>query len=117
MQTDTHSGQAPEPPPIPTGRELYDSIMGHIEPELTTAALPLLVEHYQSETPGEAAVRKQRYELAFERYEQAYSGYIQTLQTQADRYRRESFACVELKSRERDEGFLDRLHGAILQIG
>ncbi|MEK7591049.1 MAG: hypothetical protein AAB489_02470 [Patescibacteria group bacterium] len=115
MQTNTHSDPKPIPPAIPTGQELYDSIMGHIEPELTTSALPLLAEHYQNETPEEATARKQRYELAFERYDQAYDGYIQTLHAQADRYRRQSFAHVELKSREWDKGFLDQLHGAILE--
>lgn len=99
---------------IPTGQELYDAIMGHIEPELTTGCLPVLEEKYVDETPEEQAKRTQRYELAFERYDLAYEGYIQTLQTQVDRYRRHSFAKVEVEDRQEEEGFLKKLNHAIL---
>lgn len=100
---------------IPTGQELFDSIMGHIEPELTSEGLKTLDQKYANETPEETDERKRRYELAFERYEQAYRGYIETLQAQADRYRRNSFGQVELEHRDREEGLLNRLQTAIFQ--
>jgi hypothetical protein len=58
--------------------------------------------------------RKQRYELAFERYEQAYQGYINTLQAQVERYRRSSFDQVEMEDRKEDEGLLGKISQSIL---
>ena len=105
----------PQRPSIPTGQELYDQIMGHIEPELTTEGLKLLEAHYKDETPEQLAARKQRYALAFERYDQAYSEYIETLQAQVDRYRRESVRKVEVDDRQQEAGMLDNLSQMIFK--
>jgi hypothetical protein len=109
------SSNPPSPPAIPTGQELYDALMGHIEPELTTEGQETLAEKYKGETPEEQEERKKRYELAFERYEQAYQDYIQTLQAQVERYRRNSFQHVELEDRVEEEGLLGRLQDAIFR--
>lgn len=100
---------------IPTGQELFDSIMAHIEPDLTSENLKTLDQKYAGETEDETWTRKQRYELAFERYEQAYSGYVETLQAQANRYRKQSIQKVELEHREKESGFLGTIEQAIFQ--
>jgi hypothetical protein len=102
-------------PHIPTGQELYDAIMHEIEPELTTEGVKHIAETYKHETPHERYERKKRYILAFERYKQAYEGYIQTLQAQVDRYRRASIQEAEIEDREQEEGFMDMIHSAILK--
>ena len=101
--------QKPARPVIPTGQELYDSIMGHIEPDLTTEEIKTLATKYEQETPEQTAARKKRYELAFERYAQAYEGAIETLQEQVERHRKQSFDHVELKDRTEDMNFLAHL--------
>ncbi len=106
----------PVPPAIPTGRELYDALMGHIEPELTTAGRTLLPETYKNETAEDKAARMKRYELAFERCEQSYNDYLQTLDTQVNRYRREAFAHVEIRDRARDEGFFDQFNSLVTNL-
>src|SRR3989344_4069342 len=98
---------------IPTGQELYDSLMGHIEPDLTSEGLKVLDQKYANETPVQTTERKKKYELAFERYEQAYQGYIETLHAQATRYRKESFSKVELEHRGKEAGLLETLQQAI----
>ena len=100
-------------PVVPTGQELYDSIMGHIEPDLTTESLKTLAQKYEGETPEQTATRKRRYDLAFERYDQAYADYVETLHAQAHRYRRQSFDQAELKNREQEGSILDSLQQAI----
>jgi hypothetical protein len=115
MPDQTPIPPAPEPPRIPTGQELFDAIMGRIEPELTSTAAAQVAEKYKSETAEERKVRMQRYELAFERYDQAYEGYIATLHTQVGRYRQESFQHVELKDRNQEQGVLDQLSNMFLQ--
>ncbi len=104
------------PPKVPTGQEIFDAIMGHIEPELTTEGLKTVPVTYKNETPEQLAARKQRYELAFERYEQAYEGYMQTLHAQVGKYRRASFTNAELNDRRHDEGALGQLDNAILSL-
>ncbi len=106
---------SPLPPKIPTGQELYDSLMGHIEPELTTEGLKTLDTSYTGETPEQNEERKKRYVLAFEQYTQAYEGYVLTLASQVERYRKSSFDQVELQDRGREEGFLERLTQTIYQ--
>ena len=104
----------PVPPKIPTGRELYDALMVHIEPELTSEGSKLIAETYKNETPENKAARMQRYQLAFERCQQAYDEYMQTLDAQVTRYRHEALAHVELSDRSHDEGMLDQL-GSLFQ--
>ena len=99
----------PAPPKIPTGRELYDALMGYIEPELVTDAARTIDAKYTNETPAHRAARMQRYDLAFERYEESYREYMATLDAQVVRYRREAFAHTELQDRAGDESVLRQI--------
>lgn len=64
---------------IPTGVELYDAIMGEIEPELTTSQLLLLKKKYAKETAQEGKERHARYNRAFALYERCYQEYTADL--------------------------------------
>jgi hypothetical protein len=81
--------------------------MSHIEPELVTENAQKLDAQYKNETPEHHAARMQRYALAFERCDRAYGEYMQTLDTQVNRYRKDAFAHAELKDKSHEEGFLD----------
>ena len=90
--------------------------MGQIEPELVTEAAKVLDEKYKSETPEQHAARMKRYDLAFERYEEAYRQYMATLDDQVSRYRRQAFEHTELTDRrENDDGILARIDGFFQQ--
>ncbi|MDO8649449.1 MAG: hypothetical protein Q7R81_06750 [Candidatus Peregrinibacteria bacterium] len=104
----------PPPPRIPTGRELFDAIMGYIEPELTSEAVKTLDAKYANEAQTDFETRKKRYLLAFERYDQAYMGYVETLQAQVERYRKEVFKKAEVQERSHEEGLMDQMLGAML---
>lgn len=104
------------PPKIPTGQELYDAIMGHIEPELTSEGLKTLADKYKGESPADFEARKKRYAAAVERYEQAYVGYMEMLHAQVTRFRRDSVAQVELDDRHQDEESLNSLNQSILKF-
>ncbi len=112
-QTAQAAGQTAAPPRIPTGQELYDLIMAHIEPELTTEGLKNLKEKYKDENPEQLASRKQKYQVAFDRYEQAYQGYLATLQTQVDRFYRASFAQVEVEDRQYESATMQSLQQSL----
>lgn len=57
--------------------EIYNLIMGEIEPELTTYILPFLDGWYQSETVEEKQDRVARYERAFEEFQRRFSQFMQ----------------------------------------
>ncbi len=99
----------PAPPKLPTGRELYDALMAHIEPELTTVGSKLIEAQYKSESAANHKARMQKYALAFERCEKAYQEYMLTLDAQVNRYRREAFGHAELEDRGEENAFLDQL--------
>lgn len=107
--------KAPEPPQIPAGQEVFDVIMEHIEPDLTSKGLQKLDEKYVDEKPEETAARQKRYDLAFEKYDQAFDGYMATLHTQVARFRKESFQYAEMKQRTRESDALKTIDTSFLQ--
>ncbi len=104
------------PPKIPTGQEIFDAIMQHIEPELTTEGLKTVDAKYKDEAPAARDARRKRYTLAFERYEQAYEGYMATLHAQVQRFRKQSFERVETEDRAREDGVLASLGHHLLTL-
>lgn len=112
LPPDPPAGQAPH---IPTGQELFDVIMGNIEPELTSEGSKKLDQKYQNETTEELMARKKRYDLAFERYDQAYEGYIATLQAQMERFRKQSFVSAEMEDRQVEGNLLEKIQNSMFQ--
>ena len=105
----------PVPPRLPTGQELYDAIMGHIDSDLTTANVQEMSKPQSGETPEQVEARKKRYTLAFERYEQAYEGYMATLHEQVTRYCVQARRQAEVNDRTQEAGILDQLSSSFLQ--
>ena len=95
--TDTATGQAAQgmsAPPVIAPDELYDRIMGSIDPELTTAGLAGLREKYANETPQEKAARAERYTRAFEEYQKRLADHGIAWSTQFAIYQREALASL-----------------------
>lgn len=63
------------------GQQIYDEIMGQIEPELLSTVLPTLKEKYKDETPQQAQERNARYDAAFAEYDKRYAQYMVDLST------------------------------------
>lgn len=87
--------------------------MQGIEPELTSAGRKLSADTYKNETPDQHAQRMKRYDIAFERCNQAYEDYMRTLSAQVNRYRRDSFGFVEAKVQTEEASALDALSAFI----
>ncbi len=91
----TPSASGITPPPVLSGTELYDSIMGDIEPELLSANLSLLKETYANETPDERAVRAARYEVAYAEYDVRFAKNCEDWNEQLHAYKRHALQNVE----------------------
>lgn len=103
----------PVPPPIPGGRELYDTLMGAIEPELTTAGLATLAAKYADETRDQKAGRAKRYNAAFEEYAKRFDAYNADWLSQFSAFQRQALKTVEHMDRATDDQSNDALYSKI----
>lgn len=102
-------------PKIPaSGQQLYDELMAKIEPELTTAQLPLLAEKYKDETPEQAKARAERYTKAYAEYDSAYATYMGSARQQVSQYRKDAFQSLEKEDRTRDQAKLSAMESILL---
>jgi len=101
------------PPYVPTPEELYDFLMGQIEPELTLASIPGLQRKYREETEQERQARMGRYKKAYAAYEQALAQYTKDLEQRTSMYRREAFASAEVRAQKQEENRLADLEASI----
>lgn len=106
-------GTIPTPPQVLGGTEVYDEIMGKIEPELRTAERPLLAEKYKNETPEEAKVRAERYNKAMAEYEKQYQQYMTDMESKIRSFGVGMIRSVENEARKGEEGDLNNLEQSI----
>lgn len=83
-------------------REIYDSLMAEIEPDLLLASIPLLDIKYAAETPTEHEARMKRYAVAYKKFEEAFlafksgvKGSIRTAKKQSLREKEQESAAVD----------------------
>ena len=98
---------------IPTGDELYNLLMGGIEPDLTTDQLPLLDEKYAAETPEQAKIRAARYEKAFAEYDKQLNAYLAKLEAKVREYQSAARQSVENEERQKEGQALSGIEDAI----
>ena len=99
----------PEPPKIPSGKEIYDAIMGQIEPELVSTVIPTLPEKYKNETEEEKQKRCDRYNKAFEDCYKRYALFIADLTQQVHRYQKQAMRSAEEWNRSQELVTMDDL--------
>ena len=115
----TGSGQAFTLPPLPKilpGKEVYDSIMKQIDPELLSDSLPTLEEKYEKETAKEKEARRKRYNVAFKKYHETYTAYLSDLDARIHRYQREAMKSIEDRSHQQEEKQLEDLEASIFKL-
>ncbi|MDA1209042.1 MAG: hypothetical protein O2904_03355 [bacterium] len=99
----------PKPKLPPSGQELYDALMGQIEPELISSELPNMGARYAAETPEDTAKRASRYGQAFLKYQQSYEGFSKMKNEEVKTYRKASYEVVEKQSDAEDDEDLTKL--------
>jgi len=106
-------------PPLPKilpGKQVYDSIMQQIDPELVSSSLPILKEKYKNETAEEKEERKKRYNAAFKKYHEMYSAYSADLDARIHRYHKESMKSIEGISIRQEERKLEELEASMFKL-
>jgi len=101
---------------IPTGEEIYNAIMGEIEPELLSQNIPSLDEKYSGETEEERAKRLKRYQEAYKTYDEKYTKWIEGLKQLVEKARRHAIQSAEKESRDKELVGLAYLESQLSQI-
>ena len=98
---------------MPTGAQVHDALMSPIESELTTESLKTLDAKYVDETPEERVTRAQRYKLALDKYDIAFSAWVNGVNMKVSAYKQSVLTHAEKKSGEKDAGEIDDLESKI----
>ncbi len=97
----------PSAPVNPSGRVIYDAIMGKIEPELVSQNLFKLDELSSRGTKKERSARKRRYVNALRKYRDEYEKYLSSLRQAVRRFERDARRFAESESKRlNDDPFL-----------
>jgi hypothetical protein len=114
--TDTHmtAGIPPTPPPVLRGQELYDLIMGQIEPDLLSVNVDGLAARYVQQTPEERSERAQRYRNAFSEYERRLTEYQRQWDEQLRTYKRLAIAYIEHQAQSGEVTDLQSIESSLL---
>jgi len=80
---------------LPSMEEIYNLLMGSIEPDLTTDMLPFLEEIYAGESAEEAEDRKRRYEEAFQEFAEKFDKALAIWKEQILRFKAKAFAMAQ----------------------
>ncbi len=103
----------PQLPQFPSGQEVYDAIMGQIEPELTSRQLPTLQQKYATETAEESQERQARYDKAFAEYGKRYSAFSEQLAGQVHSFQRIAISAAEMSTKADEEDGLAAIASSI----
>lgn len=101
---------------LPASDDVYDQIMGGIEPELVSTGIPSLTTKYKNETPQQATARAARYAKAFAEYDKQFQDYVTALDAKVHTYQRDALASAEKRDRTQDEQAMAGLEGQISSI-
>ena len=85
-----------------TGKEIYNTLMAQIEPDLVEDMLPLLDAKYAKETPRQKAARMARYERAFAEYDKRFTAFMNDLQEEVHEVKRAARASAEQEAAAED---------------
>lgn len=94
--------------------EIYDAIMGRIEPELTSAQIPTLEEKYKNETTEEKMARDARYAAASEEFDRQLTAFNAAMSQKVRSSHREAMGSLEQKHRDDEANVMTTIESSLL---
>lgn len=122
-KTQTHTGSSQFEVKDKTGKvlftlpdpvDVYDVIMGKIELDLVSTAIPLLDEKYKDETPAERKERFARYRWAFEEFKKQYAQWISKVSAFCNSLRKTALHIAEDNTRDKEKSILTELESQFI---
>ncbi len=78
--------------------EVYDMIMGEIEPELLRENIPLLDAKYAGQTPEQKEARMQRYATAYKKFDIELGKFTSEIDTSVRKSKRQTLKAKEAEA-------------------
>lgn len=99
---------------LPSGQEIYDRIMGSIEPELVTDNLQTLDAAYPNEDPSDRKARYERYGKAFAEYKTTYDAWLKNLKDAMKAYKKAVAEAVQQTNQVKENAVMQSLESQML---
>lgn len=96
-------------PVLPAPEELYDQLMGPIEPELLSSAIPGLEAKYAGESKSDAKKRAARYQAAFAAYKKRFDDYAAQMRDATRNFERLALGAAEQFSQASEQSAMSGL--------
>lgn len=96
-------------PAIITGEQIYNAIMGEIEPDLVTTSGVSTDVRLKGESKAKSTARMERYRKAFALYEKCFTAYVAHLRNESKKSRSATRIATEQKLHDDEAATADRL--------
>jgi len=106
--------EPPTKPVIPSGQEIFDSIMKDIEQDLISTNVNTLEEKYGTEPEDQKKARLEKYKLAFAEYDKRYKEYMDKLTKDVAEYTKYEVKKIEAKNKKKEQDILADLEASIM---
>lgn len=90
-------------------RDLYDTLMIEIEPDLLLENLSTLDAKYEGETPEQKAERMKRYEAAYAKFDAEFAKFMNDVNEEVRVSRRTALQAKEAAAKQSDQPLLSSL--------
>lgn len=94
---------------LPSTTDVYDALMGDIEPDLVSVSLPTLGQRYRGETADQKKAREARYAIAFDKYDKAFDEWAANFHLAISAYRYSAINAAENRSKTEDSATLQAI--------
>jgi len=84
---------------VPSGAEIYDSIMSKINPDLLIANLDSLDAKYANESSEDRKARYAHYEKSYAAYDKAFAEWTKELSTAVTKYKHDALKSAEAQTK------------------
>lgn len=98
---------------LQTGKDIYNAIMGRIEPDLVTTSGISTDAPLKGESSAQFSGRMEKYRKAFALYEQCFSAYVAYLRDESKKSRVATRIAAEHKLHDEETAAADRLLSGI----
>ena len=92
--------------------EIYNLLMGAIEPDLLLSVIPTLDSKYKGEAPAEHEARMKRYQEAYKKFDTELAEFMSTVNSKARTARKSALKQKESQSREEESNAIGSLEAA-----
>lgn len=94
---------------LPTGEQIYNTIMSQIEPDLVTTSGVSTDAPEKAETPAHFTARMERYQKAFALYEKCFNAFVAHLHEESKKARLATRLATEQKLHDEEEATAAKL--------